>query len=386
MATREDFKHVDYTWDDQFASKLTDAEKLVYRSNLLGADQRITNTGGGNTSSKTVEKDPLTGESVDVMWVKGSGGDLRTSTGDNFSSLYLDKLLALEGVYDAAPEKGAKTEIEDAMVGMYHHATYDLNPRAYSVDTPLHGFIPYKHVDHMHPSAVISVAACKDQVEMTKKIFGDEIGYIEWQRPGFDLGLKMRDAAVADPKLKGLMMGQHGIISWADDSKECYDLTLELIEKAARYIEEHDRGEDTFGGQKYRALDEGERRAVLVEVLPWLRGQVSQNEKLIATKQTDAAIQRFVNSHDAARLAEMGTSCPDHFSHTKIKPLYVDWDPQNDHIEDLKTKLSEGLEQYRKDYATYYENCKRSHSPAMRDPNPRVILIPGVGMVGLWQE
>ena len=381
MASQNDFRHVTYSWDDAHAASLSPAERLVYRSNILGADQRITNTGGGNTSSKTTEQDPLSDAQVEVMWVKGSGGDLRTSTLANFSSLYMDKLLALEGIYDAAPEKGVKTRVEDDMVGMYPHCTFNLNPRASSIDTPLHGYIPFRHVDHMHPNAAIAVAACKDQVELTEKIYGGEVGYVGWQRPGFDLGLVMRDAVRKNPKLKGLIMGQHGLINWADDDRECYELTLDLVEKAARYIEQHDQGDSTFGGQKYAELEDEAKQAVLVELLPWLRGQVSQQAKFIGTVQSDASILRFVNSQDAARLAELGTSCPDHFLRTKIKPLYVDWNPQQEDVTKLKSRLAEGLETYRADYAAYYEACKRPDSPAMRDPNPTVILIPGIGMV-----
>ena len=381
MSNPSDYKHVNYSWDDSHAASLNPAERLVYRSNLLGSDQRITNTGGGNTSSKSVEIDPLSGESVDVMWVKGSGGDLRTSKMENFSSLYMNKLLALENIYDASEEKGLKTQIEDDMVDMYRHCTFNLNPRASSIDTPLHGYIPVKHVDHMHPNAAISVAACADRVEMTQKIYGDEVGYVGWQRPGFDLGLVMRDALKADPNLKGLIMGQHGIINWHDDDKACYDLTLDLIEKAAVYIEQHDKGEDTFGGAKYQSLSEEESRATLCEILPWLRGQVSQKKRFIGTLQTDETIQRFVNSNDAARLAELGTSCPDHFLRTKIKPLFVGWDPQNEDVATLKQKLSDALDKYRADYADYYNTCKRPSSPAMRDQNPTVILIPGIGMI-----
>lgn len=381
MADQSDFKYVKYSWDDAHAASLSPAEQLVYRSNILGADQRITNTGGGNTSAKCTETDPLNGENVEVMWVKGSGGDLRTSKKENFASLYMDKLLALEKVYDSAPEKGVKTEIEDEMVGMYPHCTFNLNPRASSIDTPLHGYIPFNHVDHMHPNAAISVAACKDQVELTKEIYGGEVGYVGWQRPGFDLGLVMRDAYEADTSLKGLIMGQHGIINWANDGKECYELTLELIEKAARYIESKDKGASTFGGEKYQTLSAEAQKETLCTVLPWLRGQVSQYKKFIGTVQTDETIQRFVNSHDAERLAELGTSCPDHFLRTKIKPLYVDWNPQTEDASALQDKLTAGLEKYRADYAAYYEACKHDNSPAMRDPNPTVILIPGIGMV-----
>lgn len=375
------YQHVNYGWDDAAAAKMTPIERLVYRSNLLGGDQRITNTGGGNTSSKAVEKDPLTGEDVEVLWVKGSGGDLRTAKAGNFSSLVLEDLLGLRKVYADMPDNGPKTPAEDAMVGMFPHCTFNLNPRPSSIDTPLHGFLPGKFIDHMHPNAAISIAASKNCEKLTKEIFGDEVGYVPWLRPGFELGLMMQRAQEKDTSLKGLIMGQHGIINWADDDKECYTLTLDLIEKASAYIESKDKGEDTFGGQKYDTLSDDDRDDLLVKLLPWLRGQVSQQKKFIGTVQSDPTILRFVNSNDAPRLAELGTSCPDHFLRTKIKPLYVAWDPQSEDLHALKEKISGGLVQYRKDYTAYYENCKHDNSPAMRDPNPTVILIPGIGMV-----
>ena len=375
------FRHVRYGWDDAAASAMSPLERLVYRSNLLGDDQRITNTGGGNTSSKVVEKDPVTGEDVEVLWVKGSGGDLRTAGPANFSSLVLGDLLGLQGVYAAMPGNGPKTPAEDAMVGMFPHCTYNLNPRPSSIDTPLHGFLPGKFVDHMHPNAAIAVAASKNRERLTQEIFGDEVGYVPWLRPGFELGLMMQEAQAQNPGLRGLVMGQHGLINWADDDKACYELTLSLIEKAAAYIASKDKGQDTFGGQKYRALGDDERDDLLVELLPWLRGRVSEHNKFIGTVQSDEAILRFVNSHDAPRLAELGTSCPDHFLRTKIKPLYVGWDPSTGDLESLRRLLDEGLAQYRRDYTAYYEACKHDNSPAMRDANPTVILIPGVGMI-----
>jgi rhamnulose-1-phosphate aldolase/alcohol dehydrogenase len=386
MATAQDYKFVTYAWDDATAAKLDPVGRLIYRSNLLGSDQRVTNTGGGNTSAKITEFDPLTGKPVQVLWVKGSGGDLRTSKRENFASLYLDKVLALEGKYHGATTKGAKTPVEDDMVGMYPHATFNLNPRASSIDTPLHGFLPAKHVDHTHPNAAISVAASKHSEKLTQEIYGDEVGYVGWQRPGFDLGLVMREAAKNNPKARGLIMGQHGLINWADDDKGCYELSLNLIEKAARYIEAHDKGEQTFGGRKYESLGEEQRNATLAAILPWLRGQVSQQKRFIGTVQSDANILRFVNSKDAPRLAELGTSCPDHFLRTKIKPLYVAWDPQSEDVASLKKKLTAGLEQYGKDYAAYYEKCKHPDSPKMRDPNPTVILIPGLGMIAWGKD
>ncbi len=377
----DDLKHVDYNWDDAEANQLDAVERLRYRSNILGDDQRITNTGGGNTSSKVMMTDPLTGEEVDVLWVKGSGGDLRTAKRANFASLYMDKLLALQEIYDSAEIKGVKTEIEDKMVAMYPHTTFNLNPRASSIDTPLHGFIPYRHVDHMHPISAIAIAASKDQEQLTQEVFGGEVGWVGWQRPGFDLGLKMGQIASENPHLKGLIMGQHGLINWDNDDKACYELTLRLIEQAAEYIAARDKGDDTFGGAKYASLPESEREQLLINLLPTLRGMVSQQNKFIGTVHITDSVLEFVNSHDAPRLAELGTSCPDHFLRTKIKPLYVDWNPQEEDFGALLGKLEAGLAHYREDYAAYYEACKHPNSPAMRDPNPTVILIPGVGLI-----
>jgi rhamnulose-1-phosphate aldolase/alcohol dehydrogenase len=382
------YKYVTYSWDDAKAASLDPVELLVYRSNILGADQRITNTGGGNTSSKIMEKDPLTGEDVEVLWVKGSGGDLRTSKRENFSSLYQAKLLDLQRVYAARPDKGLKSQAEDDMVGMYPHTTFNLNPRPSSIDTPLHSFLPGKHVDHMHPNAIISIAASARCEELTKEIFGGEMAYVKWMRPGFELGLAMQEIARNNPNVKAIMMGQHGFISWDDDPKGCYTRTLDFIEKAAAYIEEkyQAKGGDkaAFGGAKYRTRED--RHAVLAQILPWLRGQVSQQKRFIGTVQDDEKILRFVNSVDAPRLAELGTSCPDHFLRTKIKPLYVDWNPQAEDLAALKAKLAERLEKYRADYAEYYNRCKHPNSPAMRDPNPTVILIPGLGMIAWGKD
>jgi rhamnulose-1-phosphate aldolase/alcohol dehydrogenase len=381
MASQPEFQHVNYLWDDAVAEKLDAVERLVYRSNLLGRDQRITNTGGGNTSAKIQMPDPISSEEVEVLWVKGSGGDLRTSKRENFASLYMDKLRALQPIYNHTEPKGVKTPVEDAMVGMYPHTVYNLNPRASSIDTPLHAFLPAAHVDHTHPNAVIAVAAAKDGEALTAEIFGEEVGWVDWQRPGFDLGLVMQELAERQSGMIGIVMGQHGLINWADDDKVCYERSLALIEKAARYIESRDKGDGTFGGQKFAPLADEARTRLLVELLPRLRGLVSQQNKFIATVQADAAILRFVNSHDAPRLAELGTSCPDHFLRTKIKPLYVDWNPQSEDVAALLQKLESGLAQYREDYAAYYNTCKHPDSPAMRDPNPTVILIPGVGMI-----
>ena len=320
-----DYRHVNYHWDDEKVAKMSPIERLVFRSNILGDDLRITNTGGGNTSSKAIEKDPLSGEGVNVLWVKGSGGDLRTSTVENFSSLYQDKLIALQAIYHATTPNGLKTQIEDDMVGMYRHTTFNLNPRASSIDTPLHSFIPAKHVDHMHPNDFISICATRRSEEITKEIFGDEVVYTLWQRPGFDLGLLFQDVCEKHPDAKGINMGQHGLINWADDDKECYELTLSLIERAGRYIEERDKGDQTFEGAKYGNLSSEQQKELVSKLVPWLRGQVSQQNRFIATIESTESVLEFVNSNAAQRLAELGTSCPDHFLRTKIKPLSDEW-------------------------------------------------------------
>src|SRR5205823_5130335 len=335
-ATKEgSFKHVKYFWRDEEANELSGVDRLVYRSNKLGEDLTLTNTGGGNTSSKLIEMDPLTKESVEVLWLKGSGGDLRTAKRDGFASLYLDKVRAMKTLYLSSPERGPKTPIEDEMYPMYSHCVFNLNPRACSIDTPLHTFVPYKHVDHLHPNAVIAIAASVNQEKLCKKIYGDEVIYVPWQRPGFDIGLLIESLIQENPRARGVLLGHHGMSSWSNDDKTCYETALEIIDQAARYIEEHDRGAETFGGEKHSALSERDRKRVLVEILPFLRGQLSASVgavcdrpgahraplQFIATVQDDAPMLQFVNSHDGPRLAELGTSCPDHFLRTKMKPL-----------------------------------------------------------------
>ena len=368
-------------WDADYASILDPVGKLIYRSNLLGSDQRITNTGGGNTSAKLQEIDPLCGEQTEVLWVKGSGGDLRTSKRENFSSLYQQKLLDLIPKYTSAPVKGYKTSIEDQMVGMYPHCTFNLNPRAASIDTPLHAFIPHKHVDHMHPNSVIAIAASKRSEELTKKIWGEDLVWFPWQRPGFDLGLQLQKICQENPSARGVLLGGHGVINWAESDQECYEWTVEIIQKADEYLAQHDKGELTFGGIRYSELNESARRSTLVEILPWLRGQVSSDKRLVATVQDNEMMRYFVNSEDVVRLSELGTSCPDHFLRTKIKPMYVPWDPHHQSLADLKELILEGLDRYRQDYSAYYERCKHDDSPALRNTNPSVVLIPGLGMI-----
>jgi rhamnulose-1-phosphate aldolase/alcohol dehydrogenase len=375
------FKHVSDLWDDSIAAALDPVGRLVYRSNLLGSDPRITNTGGGNTSSKIVERDPLTGADVEVLWVKGSGGDLRTAGREFYSSLYQEKLLSLQQIYAGFRVRGPKTPAEDSMVGMYPHCTFNLNARAPSIDTPLHSFVPYRHVDHMHPVSCIAIATAADGPALTREVFGDEVVWVDWQRPGFELGLQLQQVIRDQPGARGVILGKHGLINWADADKECYLLTLSLIDRAEEFFAQRDGERPAFGGPRFEMLPERERRRALVEILPWLRGQVSRQKRMIGTVQTDGDVVEFVNSRDAPRLAELGTSCPDHFLRTKIKPLFVDWDPRNEDVVTLRSRLEAGIESYRADYAAYYEECRHPDSPAIRAADPTVILIPGVGMI-----
>jgi len=381
VSKRESLEQVKYLWRDEVVDELSGVDRLVYRSNKLGEDLTLTNTGGGNTSSKLTETDPLTGASVEVLWVKGSGGDLRTTKRDGFASLYLDKVRAMKTRYLGDSDRGPKTKIEDEMYPMYSHCVFNLNPRACSIDTPLHTFVPYRHVDHLHPNAVIAIAASVNQERLCKEIYGDEIIFVPWQRPGFDIGLRIEQLIKENPQAKGVLLGHHGMSSWNDDDKTCYETALEIIDRAAAYIAAHDRGEQTFGGEKYQPLSEIERRRIIAEIIPFLRGQISINNRFVGTVQDDEKMLRFTGSHDGPRLAVLGTSCPDHFLRTKIKPLFVEWNPQSRDTEALKTSIAEGLVQYRKDYEAYYNTRKRPDSPRMRDPNPTVVLIPGLGMI-----
>src|SRR6516164_5896033 len=380
-AEQKQLNHVKYLWRDMEADKLDAVDRLVYRSNKLGEDLTLTNTGGGNTSSKLMETDPLTGEEVEILWVKGSGGDLRTAKRDGFASLYLNKVRAMKSRYLADPQRGPKTAVEEKMYPMYSHCVFGLNPRACSIDTPLHTFVPYRHVDHLHPNAVIAIAASVNQERLCREVYGSDVIYVPWQRPGFDIGLLIESLIKENPKAKGVLLGHHGMSSWSNDDKDCYETAIEIIDQAARYIEQHDRGDQTFGGQKYKPLAEEKRREVLRQIVPFVRGLVSATARFVGTVQDDERTLRFVNSQDGPRLAALGTSCPDHFLRTKIKPLFVEWNPESGDLESLKTSVADGLRQYRIDYANYYRKHRRPDSPAMRDPNPTVVLIPGLGMV-----
>jgi rhamnulose-1-phosphate aldolase/alcohol dehydrogenase len=376
------FKHVSYLWDESKAAALAGDEValFIYRSNLLGADLRLTNYGGGNTSVKIIDKDPLTGTESEVMWIKGSGGDIGTLTKSGCAALYLERLLNLENVYRGI-------EFEDEMVELFNHCIFDLGSKAPSIDTPLHGFLPFKHIDHLHPDAAIAIAAAKDGAKITEELFNGEIGWVGWQRPGFDLGLQMRacleEAAAKGKKLKGVMLGSHGLFTWGDTSYESYINTLEVIEKCAEYLESnYGKKRAVFGGQKIESLPVESRKLKAAKVAPILRGFCSSERKMIGHFTDDARVLEFINSNDMAKLAPLGTSCPDHFLRTKISPLVLALDPDEDlsDVEVIKAKLTPAFEAYRAMYADYYNTCKKSNSPAMRDPNPVVILYPGVGM------
>lgn len=361
-------------WDDGRARSMSPDELLIYRSNLLGSDQRITNFGGGNTSAKLKETDPLTGESTDVLWVKGSGGDLGTIRRDGFATLYLKKLLALQGLY-----RGAKDE--DEMVRLYPHCAFNLNPRAPSIDTPLHAFIDHAHVDHMHPDAIIAIAAAENSRELTREIYGDEIGWLPWIRPGFELGLHLQQFVRDHPRASGVVLEAHGLFTWGTTSKACFVKTLEVINLAIEWLDARNQGERTFGGKRVEALAPAARRAVAAPLMPRIRGLISAQQPKIGHFDDSPAVLEFVGSSALESLAALGTSCPDHFLRTKIWPLVLPFDAGNESPQALAARLPAALESYRGRYGAYYERCKRRNSPPMRDPNAVVYLVPGVGML-----
>ncbi|MCC8932769.1 bifunctional rhamnulose-1-phosphate aldolase/short-chain dehydrogenase [Rhizobium sp. 'Codium 1'] len=366
-------------WDDEHAATLDEPGKLLYRSNLLGADKRITNYGGGNTSAKVMEIDPLSGETVKVLWVKGSGGDVGTIKIDGFATLYQDKLEALKGIYQGVAD-------EDRMVGFLPHCTFNLNPRAASIDTPLHGFVPFTHVDHMHPDAIIAIAASKNSRELTAKIFGSEIGWLPWRRPGFQLGLDLEAFVKANPAAKGVVLESHGLFTWADDAKDCYLLTLEIINKAIAWFAKETQGKTIFGGAVSKALPAEERRAIAARLMPEIRGRIGTGERKLGHFDDQDAVLEFVNSKNLQPLGALGTSCPDHFLRTKIRPLIVDFDPAKPDVDAVLVGLDKALEAYRADYTRYYEACRHDNSPAIRDPNPVIFLVPGVGMFSFAKD
>ncbi|KAB0679596.1 bifunctional rhamnulose-1-phosphate aldolase/short-chain dehydrogenase [Aureimonas leprariae] len=361
-------------WDAAEADALDEPGRLLYRSNLLGSDKRITNYGGGNTSAKVRHRDPLTGEDVTVLWVKGSGGDVGTMKLDGFATLYLDKLDKLRDIYRGPAH-------EDEMVGYLPHCTFDLNPRAASIDTPLHAYLPYPHVDHMHPDAVIAIAATVNGREITHRVYGDEIGWLEWRRPGFELGLELARFAAENPDAKGVVLGSHGLFTWGSSAEECYETTIRIINRAIEWFEGELAGKPAFGGEAVSALAPERRREIAVRLMPEIRARIGSEKPKVGHFDDSDAVLQFVGSKDLKPLAALGTSCPDHFLRTKIRPLVLDFDPASGDVDALAATLDGAIEAYRADYAGYYERSKHENSPAIRDPNAVIYLVPGVGMI-----
>nr|WP_068891491.1 bifunctional aldolase/short-chain dehydrogenase [Pedobacter panaciterrae] len=383
-ARATEFKHVSYLWDDAKAAEMAGDEValLIYRSNLLGADLRLTNYGGGNTSCKAITKHPLTGQDTEVMWVKGSGGDLGTLKQSGLAALYVDSLRDLKNIYRGL-------EHEDEMVELFNHCIYDLKSKAPSIDTPLHGFLPFKHIDHLHPDAAIAIAAAKDGEQITKELFNGTIGWVKWQKPGFELGLMLRQCLDENPGIRGIMLGSHGLFTWGDTAYESYINTLEVIEKCAEYLESnYGKNKPVFGGQKIESAAQNLRRKQAAAIAPVLRGFCSSEKHMAGHFTDDARVLEFINSNDLDRLAPLGTSCPDHFLRTKISPLVLKLEPNEDisDVKALKERLAPEFEAYRKMYAEYYNSCKHDNSPAMRDANPVIILYPGIGMFSFSKD
>jgi rhamnulose-1-phosphate aldolase/alcohol dehydrogenase len=378
------FKHVSYLWDETAAEKFAGDEVglLIYRSNLLGADLRLTNYGGGNTSCKVLAKDPLTGAETEVMWIKGSGGDIGTLRRSGLAALHVDRLRSLTNVYRGL-------EHEDEMVELFNHCIFDLSSKAPSIDTPLHGFLPFKHIDHLHPDAAIAIAAAKDGERITKELFNGQLGWVDWRRPGFELGLELKRCLDENPGIRGIMLGSHGLFTWGNTAYESYVNTLEVIEICAAYLEEnYGRKGPTFGGQRIESLEAGHRKAQAAALAPILRGFCSNEGMMIGHFTDDVRVMEYINSNDLDRLAPMGTSCPDHFLRTKISPLVLDLNPEQN-LSDaaaIKINLEPAFKAYRDMYKAYYEGCKHENSPGIRDSNPVIILYPGVGLFAFAKD
>lgn len=374
------YKHVENLWDEKYVHSLegNEVDLLIYRSNLLGTDLRLTNYAGGNTSVKVLDKDPLTGAETEVMWVKGSGGDLGTLKKSGLAALYMDRLQNLKTRYRGL-------EYEDEMVALFNHCIFDLNSKAPSIDTPLHAFIPYKHIDHLHPDAIIAIAAAKDGKHICQDLFEGKLAWVDWQRPGFDLGLKMEQAIAENRGITGIMLGGHGVFTWGDTAHQSYINTLDTIEKASEYLQEHfGKKRAVFGGQKINALPAEERLEKANAIMPTLRGLASSYKTMIGHFTDDEKVLEFINSHDLEKLGPLGTSCPDHFLRTKIRPLILKI--PNQAGAELVNNIEKQFKNYREVYTSYYQRCKHENSPAIRDPNPVIILYPGVGMFSFAKD
>ncbi len=373
MTMKSELRFLEDRWNDEVASKLDEPELLRYRSNLLGSDLRITNFGGGNTSSKLEQVDPLDGRVKQVLWVKGSGGDLGSIKRSGFATLYMEKLLALEKVYRGV-------DLEDEIVEMYPLCTFGNNPVAASIDTPLHGFLPFPHVDHLHPDWGIALAASangKIKMEEFNREFGHKLAWLPWQRPGFELGMMLKRVVQETPGCDGVVLGGHGLFTWGNTQRECYLNTITIIDQLGQFIERHGAGYKVFAGGKVKARED--RGEIATAILPYLRGAVSRKQRWIGSYTDSPEVLEFVNSESAEKLAHLGTSCPDHFIRTKIRPMFLKWNPADDPAE-LKELIETALETYRAEYAEYYGKHAVKDSPAARDASPTVVLVPGVGM------
>jgi rhamnose utilization protein RhaD (predicted bifunctional aldolase and dehydrogenase)/NAD(P)-dependent dehydrogenase (short-subunit alcohol dehydrogenase family) len=375
MATKSGLRFLQDKWDDAVAAKLDAPDLLRYRSNLLGSDLRITNFGGGNTSSKLDQIDPLDGKTKQILWVKGSGGDLGSIRRAGFATLYMEKLLAIEKAYRGV-------EFEDEMVEMYPLCTFGNNPVVASIDTPLHAFLPFPHVDHLHPDWGIALAASANgriKMEEFNKEFGHKLAWLPWQRPGFELGMMLRKIVEETPSCDGVVLGGHGLFTWGDTQRESYRNTITIIDQLGQFIERHGSvaGHRRFGGSK--VVTREDRAEVALSILPYLRGAISRKQRWIGSYSGSQQVLDFVNSESAEKLAHLGTSCPDHFIRTKIRPMFIQWNPADDPA-DLKELIGTALETYRAEYAEYYKKHVVKDSPAARDASPTVVLLPGVGM------
>lgn len=381
---KDRYKHVNYLWDHTEAGKLQGDEVglLIYRSNLLGSDLRLTNYGGGNTSCKAMAADPLSGKPVEVMWIKGSGGDIGTLKRNGLAALYVDRLRDLQQIY-----KGI--DHEDEMVELFNHCIYDLDSRAPSIDTPLHGFLPFKHIDHLHPDAAIAIAAAKDGKKITEELFEGKLGWVDWQKPGFDLGLQLQQCLAENPGIRGIMLGSHGLFTWGDTAYESYVNTLDVVEKCAAYLEEnYGKSAPVFGGQRIPSAPAAHRAAQAALLAPVLRGFCSSERHMVGHFSDDVRVLEFINSYDLDRLAPLGTSCPDHFLRTKISPLVLELDVSEDlsDAQVIKAKLEASFTAYREMYRNYYNTCKHANSPAIRDANPVILLYPGIGLFSFAKD
>jgi len=375
MQLKTSLRYLEDRWDDQLAGGLDQPELLRYRSNLLGSDLRITNFGGGNTSSKIQQTDPLSGKQEEVLWIKGSGGDLGSIKLTGLAALYSEKLHGLEHKYRG-------TEFEDEMVEMYPLCAFGKSTVAASIDTPLHGFLPFPHIDHLHPDWGIALAASangREKMEEFNRLYDHHLIWVPWQRPGFELAMMLRRAVQASPNCDGVVLGGHGLFTWGNTQQECYENTISIIDQLGQFVLDHvdKKGAGLFGGPRYQVLDN--RRDLALDIFPFLRGRVSGARRLIGNFSDLPEVLRFVNSADAERLAHLGTSCPDHFIRTKVRPLFVPWQPVES-VQGLREQIESSLKNYRKEYAEYYNSFVKPDSPAMRDANPTVVLVPGIGM------